>query len=264
MRVNQQENGWWEDMVMSHLWKMLVHVLFIVIAVVILAFRKSEPDLVVLMDTFEAGDVYDPEKLKEVLENMVRGDKLHYETLASNWSRETALAAMRPLLVIIDRSALLDCYNPEHQFGSTQEFSRRTNASTILSVDLRADQKLVGFMGLLGNEVAQTQFLIYSRGTDTNWLNDDFRERWVKSIENRFPKLRRRIETMVIPNDSKGTFGDPIMAEELRRKVRQIFNLPDDRKLLYNSITSRGSLWNTGRKTNSVLLCSNSFRPIIC
>src|SRR6266436_9266188 len=106
-------------MVSSHLEKMLLHMLFTCIAVVFLAFWKSDPDVVVLMDTFAAGDVYDAEKLTEVLQDILPDHKLHFEALASDWSRETAVAAMRPRLVIINRSALSGSYNAKDKLGPT-------------------------------------------------------------------------------------------------------------------------------------------------
>ena len=254
-RVNQQEKGWWEHIVTSHLQNMLVHTLFTCIAVVFLAFWKSDPDVVVLMDTFAAGEVNDAEKLTELLQDILPDHKLHFEALASDWSRETAVAAMRPHLVIINRSALSGSYNAEDELGPTNVFTRPTDDPSVTSPDLQADQKLIGFMGLLGNELARTDFLIYSRGPDTNWLSDDFREGWVKTVQKRFPKLNgRRIGTMVIPNDYNGSF-DPKILEELRRKVKKILDLPDHRRSSITSITPCIAPWKTAQKAYLLPLC---------
>src|SRR5438270_2634754 len=244
----------------SHALILLLHGLLAGIAAGFVASLKSDPDVVVLMDTFAAGDVYDAEKLTEVLQDILPGHKLHFEALASDWSRETAVAAMRPRLVIINRSALSGSYNAEDKLGPINVFTRPTDDTTMISLDLQANHKLIGFMGLLGNEVARTDFLIYSRGADTNWLSDDFRDGWVKTIQERFPKLKgRRIGTMVIPNDYNGTFRDPKKVEELRRRVKKILDLPDDRQF---SITFHNSMQNSVENRSENISSSVMLIPV--
>ena len=92
--------------------------------------------------------------------------------------------------------------------------------------DQIGDDKLITLLGCIGNEVPRTKFLVYSRGTDTNWLSDDFRVRWVQKIEERFPKLKDRISTMVIPNGYNGSFRQTETRGLLRTNVVEILGLP--------------------------------------
>jgi serine/threonine protein kinase len=92
------------------------------------------------------------------------------------------------------------------------------------------DDKLACFMGNVGTISPNTKFLIYSRGTDINWNSPDFRERWVKEIEARFPGLKDRISTMEITKPSRrerATFQNPETADEMRKRVKVILGLPE-------------------------------------
>jgi serine/threonine protein kinase len=92
------------------------------------------------------------------------------------------------------------------------------------------DDKLACFMGYVGTVSPRTKFLIYSRGTDINWTNPSFRKKWVEDIEARFPKLTGRISTMEIkrpPNRTRSTFQNPETADEMRKVVKRILDLPE-------------------------------------
>jgi hypothetical protein len=92
------------------------------------------------------------------------------------------------------------------------------------------DDKLIAFIGLVGTVHPRTKFLVYSRGTDARWEDDKFREQdWPKRIESRFPELKGRINTMLIPGQQKGTFRDPITSNRVRKLVREILGLPEKR-----------------------------------
>jgi hypothetical protein len=81
------------------------------------------------------------------------------------------------------------------------------------------------FIGYIGSQNLETKFLVYSRGTDPNWLKAGYHETWVGEIETRFPKLRGRISTMVIEGGKKGTFRNEKTAAEMRAKVKNILHL---------------------------------------
>src|SRR6185503_12013560 len=50
------------------------------------------------------------------------------------------------------------------------------------------DDKLACFVGYVGTVSPSTKFLIYSRGTDKNWVTLGFQDQWVAEVEARFPK----------------------------------------------------------------------------
>jgi hypothetical protein len=45
--------------------------------------------------------------------------------------------------------------------------------------------KGAGFLNNIASEVPRTGFLVYSRGTDTNWVSGEFRQGWIKEFERR-------------------------------------------------------------------------------
>jgi hypothetical protein len=91
------------------------------------------------------------------------------------------------------------------------------------------DDKLIAFIGFVGTVEPRTKFLIYSRGTDKNWLEPGFREKWIKGIEERFPKLRGRIRAIEIPGLQNGRFRDPATSELIRTRVKEMLGLPEKR-----------------------------------
>ena len=198
--------------------------------------------VVVLMDTTAKDGVYDPDNraigasnAKEVykaLQDLLPPSSLYPEPLSAGWDRENYVISLGLDLMIIHRSSFHHSYNAVFNFGA------KTNGFAHPSEDPMwrflyneiGDDKLITLLGTIGNEVPQTKFLVYSRGTDTNWLNMKWRGDWVTNkVEARFPKLKGRITTMVIPNKYLGTFRDPKTAEELRNHVKTILRLPDKR-----------------------------------
>lgn len=205
-------------------------------------FLSPRKPVLVLMDTTAPKGVYDEEnrvngrsnarELNKVLETPELPPlSLNPEPLYAGWDREHQVITKRPDLVIIHRSSFHHSYNAVFDFGSTNEFKHPADdPKWAFLYEVIGDDKLITLLGTIGNEVPHTRFLVYSRGTDTNWLRDDFRVEWIRKIETRYPKLKKRIATIVIPNGYTGTFRDPKTAAELRRRIREILKLPEMRK----------------------------------
>lgn len=194
------------------------------------------------MDTTAPTGVYDldnrvgggsnaKELFKVLSTGLLPPSSLHAVPLSAGWRGEAQVISLRPDLLIIHRSSFHHSYNAEFKFGSTNEFAHPADDPRWLFLYNRVgDDKLVTLLGMIGKEVPQTKFLIYSRGTDTNWLRDDFRAEWVTKAVADYPWLKDRIHTMVIPNGYEGTFRDKKTGDELRRRVREILRLPDKGK----------------------------------
>jgi hypothetical protein len=169
----------------------------------------SDPTIV-LMDTTAEGGVYDKEdrdsgasntdKLSQVLKE-ISPNGIVAMPVSKDWARDNEVVRKRPDVVVIHRSLFFHTVNAELKLD-------KTNAMWQVTYDLH-DEKLRLFIGYVGSEVPDTHFLIYSRGTDKRWMDENFRTEWVTTLENRFPVLKGRIHTIVIPNDQKGSFKDP-------------------------------------------------------
>jgi hypothetical protein len=201
---------------------------------------KGAP-VVVLMDTTAPGGVYDPDnraigasnarELVNALEALLSPRSLNPVELFAGWARETYVISLGPDLVIIHRSSFHHSYNAVFNFGATNEFKHPAeDPKWRFLYDLIGDDKLITLLGTIGNEVPHTKFLVYSRGTDTNWLRADFRAGWVRKFEVRYPKLNGRIYTMVIPHDYNGSFRQEETRELLRSNVIDILKLPKKRE----------------------------------
>ncbi len=89
-----------------------------------------------------------------------------------------------------------------------------------------AADKFDMFMGYIGLGNPSTKFLVYSRGA---WQNDpQNRQRWVESVEARFPALRGRVTAWQVPLD-RATYRDPTTGAEIREQVEMLLDLaPED------------------------------------
>ena len=197
--------------------------------------------VVVLMDTTAKGGVYDRDnraigasnarELVNALQGLLPPHSLNPVSLSAGWDRESYVISLVPDLVIIHRSSFFHSYNAEFNFGATNEFQHPADDPRWRFLyDLIGDDKLISLLGTIGNEVPQTKFLIYSRGTDTNWLSNDFRAGWVRKFGFRYPKLKGRISTMVIPHYYEGSFRQQDTRELLRSNVTSILRLPNKTK----------------------------------
>jgi serine/threonine protein kinase len=209
-------------------WVALTAVLLL-LAFVPAAFVLAQGDpVVVLMDTTAPGGVYEEnvrarggtnaEDLANVLQSLLP-HSLRQVSLSSSWRGEEQLVAMRPRLVIVHRSSFFHSLNAE--------FNLKTNEVSWRALYSAGDERMKSLLGYVGSRNPTTKFLVYSRGTDPNWLDPEFRERWIGEVETRYPALKGRITTMVIPGKGAGTFRDPKTAEEMRVRVRKILHLRD-------------------------------------
>ncbi len=201
--------------------------------------------VVVLMDTTAPGGVYDPDnraigasnakELIKILEDpplRLPSGSLNEEKLYAGWDHETHVISLGPDLVAIHRSALFHSFNAVFKFGSTNEFPKPAEDERWVELYTIADEMLIRLLANLGNELPQTQFLVYSRGTDEKWKEASFREKWVKGIETRFPKLKDRIIPMLISKGENGSlsFKNPKTRDEFLTNVIKIFKLPKKRE----------------------------------
>jgi serine/threonine protein kinase len=231
---------WWQGR-----WARIAALLVLLLAITGAAFlfmnRPKGDPVVVLMDTTAPGGVYDPDnraigasnarELVNALEALLPPRSLNPVSLSAGWDRETYVISLGPDLVIIHRSSFHHSYNAVFNFGATNEFKHPADdPKWRFLYDLIGDDKLITLLGTIGNEVPHTKFLVYSRGTDTNWLRDDFRAEWVRKFEVRYPKLNGRIYTMVIPHDYNGSFRQEETRELLRSNVIDILKLPKKRE----------------------------------
>jgi hypothetical protein len=141
--------------------------------------------------------------------------------------REAQVLAMHPRLVVIHRSSFFHSMNAEYNFGASPEFAKPADDPHWRSLYRIADDRLESVLGFVGTAEPQIKFLVYSRGTDANWLRSEFQEQWKKDLEERFPKLKGRITTMVIPGGQKGTFREAKTAKDIRDQVKKILGLPE-------------------------------------
>ena len=92
-------------------------------------------------------------------------------------------------------------------------------------------ERLINFMVYIVNKVPDAKFLVYSRGTDPEWLKEEQRLAWVKKIETRFPELKGHIITMLVEGGYEhGTFRNTKTAEDLRDIVTKTLGLPEKTK----------------------------------
>ena len=220
---------------------MRILVLLLAIAgAALFALKPWEGDpVVVLMDTTAKDGVYGKENrenggnnaqdLSKVLQELKPYIFLP-EPVSSSWNRQSQIVKLHPRLVIMHRSMLFHALNAEFKFGSPRSPNEGYDPERWKLLYEVADERLASVMGFVGTVDSRTQFLIYSRGTDTNWLNQTWRSDWVKGIEDQYPKLRGRIHTMEIQGDYEtATFTNPEIGRLIRDEVRKILRLPDKR-----------------------------------
>lgn len=210
----------------------------------ILSLSLSRDPIVVLMDTTAPGGIYDPDNsgpgasntteiqraLKEM--NLVPPLRLHAEPIDLKWNNQHIVRGLRPDLVIIHRSSFYHPVNYVLKFGPASEMDSATKEKWEVVYRL-ANEKLVDFMGYVGSHVRRTKFLVYSRGTDPEWLNPAYRDSWVRTIERTYPELGGRITTMVVPSSPgtiDGSFRKWNAREVLRTNVVSILGLPANRE----------------------------------
>jgi hypothetical protein len=191
----------------------------------------NQVPVVVLMDTFAPRGIYDQETrdnsgtnadlLSEVLRDMPI--VLSKEGVGSTWDREDQILRENPDLIIIHRSAFFHAMNLEMAFGYPDEaLFDETRASRLYEY---AENKLGAFFGYVARGRPSTSYLVYSRGSP-GWLEEESRADWVHQLEGRFPLLRGKIWTMLVPGgDDVGSWRDAETIRMLRENVASILRI---------------------------------------
>jgi hypothetical protein len=205
---------------------------------VLFLIAKGDP-VVVLMDTTAPGGIYDADnaggsnttEARKALQDLglVPPLEVHAEPIDLKWRGQARVRDRHPDLVIIHRSSFY------HPVNAALKIPRERNENSDdqkrwEAVYRLADDKLIDFMGYVGSQVSRTKFLVYSRGTDPQWPDDQYREQWKKDIERAYRELEGRIWTMVIPGKFEGSFRKPETRELLRSNVTHILRLSDKAK----------------------------------
>ena len=212
---------------------------------------------VVLMDTTAEHGVYDDEnkneenkkkgitnaeELEKVLRDLPLG-QIHKEHISINWIEtdwvgEARVIGYDPDLVIIHRSSFFHPLNAEVGLGYPP-FTNNLAQTNDMVLQRRwdhlyrvGDTMLISFLGNIAAASPRTKFVVYSRGTDTNWLSGTYRQKWVREAGDRIPALKGRLDVMLIPGLQKGTFRDSTgeTQKQIRKLVKDSLRLPVETK----------------------------------
>jgi serine/threonine protein kinase len=174
------------------------------------------PPVVVLMDSTHPERVYDEQTRKaggtnaDDLTDLLRDLPvvLLKENTNITWRREYEVLRENPSLIVAHRS----CFYDATIIG---EASRETPF-----INLSWD-KFETFAGLIGQASPRTKILAYSRGS---WADEAARLQWIRTMEQRFPPLRGRIDAMRVPLD-RATFRNQVTGDEIRRHIVALLQL---------------------------------------
>ena len=191
----------------------------------------NDVPIVVLMDTPAHRGVYDQQTRDasgtnaDVLSDGLRDLPvlLQKESIGAAWDREDQVLRQNPDLILIHRSGFFHSIaqelglaypDDEDEFDESQW--QRTYAI--------GDDKLIAFLGFVGNGNPNTRFLVYSRGTGGEFAGEN--SEWVAAVEGRFPTLEGRVSTMMVPGGlDGGGFRRQDAIEAVRSRVREILSL---------------------------------------
>lgn len=196
--------------------------------------RGRNAPVVILMDTFAIGGVYDQETREnsgtnaDVLNDVLRDLPivLQKEAIGSTWDRENQILMQVPDLILIHRSGFFHSMNLEFGFGNPDEPAAYDKKRGELLYEY-ADDKLMAFLGFVGQGNANTVFLVYSRGPGGE-SNDDYFTNWIEQLEGRFPSLTGRVHAMIVPGGvGNATFRDPDTANLVRQRVKLLLHFED-------------------------------------
>jgi hypothetical protein len=219
-----------------HVAALLVLLLAIAGAVFLFVNPPKGDYVVICMDTTAPGGIYPPNNAqpgssnaKEVAkvlqeEGLLPSRSLHQEPIDYGWANMAYVLSLHPDLVIIHRSAFF------HTINTKLKLEKSTQEEKWLAVYEECDRYLRMFIVLIGKSERRTKFLVYSRGTDTRWLEDGFQDKWKNTLEADFPELKDRIETMTISRLQEGSFRNPETRDEIRAKVIKILNLSEKKR----------------------------------
>lgn len=185
--------------------------------------------VVVVIDTSAERGVYDDnnkntgitngEEIKKALKDLkvtFRTVPISIDWIDLPWRGERTVYEDQPEAVAIHRSAGF------HPVAAGMELTYPPFSQSGSIAYKMCDVALASFMANIASQSPRTRFLIYSRGTDPNWTNQNYRVQWVKDIEEKFPWLKDRISTMWIREGKAGrkaSFRNPETAEDMRNWI---------------------------------------------
>jgi serine/threonine protein kinase len=191
--------------------------------------------VVVAIDTPADHGVYDEknkgkgvtngEEIKNALKDLrvtTRTVSVSINWINMQWQGEISVIREQPDAVLIHRSS------PFHPLAAEMDleyppFSDLVESNKWQITYKLCDVVLASFLANIASQSPHTRFLVYSRGTDPNWTNENYRVQWVRDVEERFPSLKDRISTLWIRNATNGdpaSFRNPETAEEIRNWIR--------------------------------------------
>ena len=187
----------------------------------------------ILMDTFAPRGVYDEETRKksgtnaDVLSDVLSDLDLltQKETLGSTWDRDFQVLKQKPDLVLIHRSAFFHSMAKDFEVVYPQGVEAPSNRFRRLYGV--AENKLIAFLGYLGDQSPGTRFIIYSRGTGGGWPDTEYRREWVSKAIGRFPSLQNRVTAIAVPGGvAKGSFQSTTGRAVIRALVLEQLDMP--------------------------------------
>ena len=196
--------------------------------------------VVVLMDTTAPRVVYDEDNKKngrsnakelyDVLPKRIKEippENVHEVPVGLDWARQDFVRSLRPDLVLIHRSVFYHPAAAHLNFPYPLFKTPEEHETFVQRYKILGDKPLRDFLGFIGTAMPHTRFLVYSRGTDTNWLSAAYHLTWTKELEDQYPLLVGRVTTMLVPGGTNGTFRERKTQEELIHHVRTILKLPE-------------------------------------
>lgn len=181
--------------------------------------------VVILMDTFAPRGVYDEETRKksgtnaDVLSDVLSDLNLltQKETLGSTWDRESQVLKQRPDLILIHRSAFF--HSMARDFELTYPAEGEAPSARFRRLYGVAENKLIAFLGYIGDQSPNTHFVIYSRGTGGGWPDLAYRREWLSRVSGRFPSLQNRVTAIPVPG---GVASGSFQSEKGRAVIRAL------------------------------------------
>ena len=187
---------------------------------------RTGPAVVLLMDTPAPRGVYDADTAArggsnaDDLNDLLRDlpVELYKETLTSSWDREAHVLRQEPDLILIHRSAFFHSMAREFGYAYPPFPSEQAEADSGRLYRI-ANDKLVALLGIVGTRSPHTRFVVYSRSS--GWP-----AAWTAEVESRFPSLKGRVFTMVVPGgEADGNFRKPEAGHAMRRQVAAVLGL---------------------------------------
>ncbi len=184
---------------------------------------QSHGPVLVLMDTIAPRGIYGEENKKigrsnamdlyELFKHQIPEippANIHPEAIGLEGENRSRIRSRNPHLILIHRSVFFHSMAAALGIRYREDWRNEQDRHQFeTAYKILGDRVLREFIWDIGNSLPQTKFLIYSRGTDTNWISTKFRADWVKEIEDDYPVLKSRVQTMLIEGGMRGTWDDP-------------------------------------------------------